>query len=126
MDAFRPPPSIEVRESAHHGLGVHARAPIAEGELIERAPVVLLSPQEAAACPTVGRNCFVWSDTEVALTMGYGSFYNHSYEPNAEYDDVRGPAKLFRALRDIQAGEEITVNYNGDPGDLGPVGFEPS
>ena len=32
--------------------------------------------------------------------------------------------KLFTALRAIEPGEEITVNYNGDPEDGSPVGFE--
>jgi len=30
----------------------------------------------------------------------------------------------FKALRDIQAEEEITVNYNRDPQDGSPVWFE--
>ncbi len=35
-----------------------------------------------------------------------------------------GPqTKVFRALRDIAAGEEITINYNGDQTDLSDVGF---
>ena len=36
----------------------------------------------------------------------------------------RGPAtKEFTALRDIEPGEEIVVNYNGEPADDSPVGF---
>jgi hypothetical protein len=27
-------------------------------------------------------------------------------------------------LRDIDPGEEITVNYNGEPEDAAPVGFQ--
>ena len=30
----------------------------------------------------------------------------------------------FTALRPIEAGEEITVNYNGSPDDPAPVGFK--
>jgi SET domain-containing protein len=29
----------------------------------------------------------------------------------------------YKALRDIEAGEEITVNYNGDPDSREPVEF---
>ena len=32
--------------------------------------------------------------------------------------------KVYTALRDIAPGEEITVNYNGDPSDRSPVGFD--
>ena len=60
----------------------------------------------------------------MALALGYGSLYNHSYQPNARYDDESGQTKVFTAIRDIEAGEEITVNYNGEPEDESPVGFE--
>ena len=60
----------------------------------------------------------------LALALGYGSLYNHSYRPNARYDDVGQRTKLFTALRAIEPGEEITINYNGDPEDGSPVGFE--
>ena len=30
----------------------------------------------------------------------------------------------YRAIRNIAADEEVTVNYNGKPGGKGPVGFE--
>ena len=49
--------------------------------------------------------------------------YNHSYDPNARYDDHGRLTKAFTAIRDIAPGEEITVNYNGEPGDGSDVGF---
>ena len=56
--------------------------------------------------------------------MGYGSLYNHSYRPNARCDDESGQTKVFRALREIAPGEEIVVNYNGEPEDETPVWFK--
>ncbi len=57
--------------------------------------------------------------------MGYGSLYNHSYTPNAVYQ-VNDQEMIiqFNALRNIQVGEEITINYNRNPGDRSPVWFE--
>ena len=60
----------------------------------------------------------------MALALGYGSLYNHSYKPNARYDDVGPQTKEFTALRDIQPGEEITVNYNAEPKSRSAVWFE--
>ena len=60
----------------------------------------------------------------VAVALGYGSLYNHSYQPNARYDDESGQTKVFTAIRDIAPGEEIMVNYNGEPEDETPVGFK--
>ena len=119
-----PPDGIEVRRTATRGRGVFARREIAEGDVIEQAPVIVVPADQAAACPVLGTNCFVWGDGTVALALGYGSLYNHSYTPNASYDDRPGRLKVYRALRDIAAGEEITINYNGEPDDDGPVGFE--
>lgn len=51
-----------------------------------------------------------------AIVLWYGSLYNHSYEPNAWYEkDFVNNQVHFVALHDIHHGEEITVNYNGDP-----------
>src|SRR3954454_24565579 len=68
--------------------------------------------------------CFAWGPGTVALALGYGSLYNHSYRPNARYDDVGPRTKTFTALRDIARGEEVTVNYNGKPGGRARVWFD--
>jgi SET domain-containing protein len=98
---------------------VFARRPIRKGEVIERTPVLVL-PAGAA----LNEYCFEWGEGAWALALGYGSLYNHSYSPNARYDDVNSKTKVFTALRDIEPGEEITINYNADPADRSPVGFE--
>ena len=54
----------------------------------------------------------------MALALGHGSLYNHSFRPNARYDDVGPQTKEFTAMRDIAPGQEITVNYNGEPTSL--------
>jgi len=48
---------------------------------------------------------------------------NHSCDPNCDtYEEDR--RIYIRAIRDIQPGEEITINYNGDPDDGSPMEFE--
>jgi SET domain-containing protein len=124
---LRPSDAIEVRRVRGKGRGVFARRPIREGEIIERAPVLVLDVgdlDEATAIAGLWTHCFLWGRGKVALALGYGSLYNHSYDPNARYDDVGRQTKVFSALRDIAPGEEITVNYNGSPNDPAPVGFE--
>lgn len=118
---------IEVRRIKDKGRGVFARRLIRRGEVIERAPVLVLPVgelEEEADWISLWGYCFMWGEGKVALALGYGSLYNHSYRPNARYDDVGQQTKVFSALRDITAGEEITVNYNGDPTDKTPVGFK--
>jgi len=119
--------AVMVRNIKGKGRGVFARRPIEKGEIIERVPVIVLPVEQVGDDP--GRHdlaayVFEWGRRTVALALGYGSLYNHSYEPNARYENLGVRTKLFVALREIAAGEEITVNYNGDPGDRSSVWFE--
>ncbi|HNE48113.1 MAG TPA: SET domain-containing protein-lysine N-methyltransferase, partial [Saprospiraceae bacterium] len=60
-----------------------------------------------------------------AIALGYGSLYNHSYNPNARYEvDFDEEVIRFYTLSTIKAGGEITVNYNGDWQDQNPVWFD--
>ena len=118
---------IVVKRVKGKGRGVFARRPIREGEEIERVPVLVLPIDEVKRVKEwtgLASYCFLWGNGTVALALGYGSLYNHSYRPNARYQDVAEKTKVYLAVRDIAEGEEITINYNGDPFDLEPVGFD--
>jgi hypothetical protein len=110
------------------GRGVFATAPIAVGEVFERAPVIV-SP--ASEWPNLEKSiifeyCFGWGPKleHTAIGLGFAALYNHSYTPNATY--VRQLDDLlihFIALRDIAVDEEIRVNYNNDPTSRAPLWF---
>jgi uncharacterized protein len=122
---------IRIGESPDKGRGVFATRKIASGETIEEAPVVVVPREQVANldATSLGDYYFLWGDDEKdgALLLGWCSLCNHSYEPNARFE-LR-PARQtieFIALRDIAGGEEITTNYNGDPGSREPVWFLPN
>ena len=124
--ALRHSDAIEVKLVKGKGRGVFARRVIQKGELIERVPVLVLpiaEIQNADDWTHLASYCFNWGKGTVALALGYGSMYNHSFRPNAKYEDVGRQTKEFIALRQIDLGEEITINYNADPQDKTPVGF---
>ena len=83
-------------------------------------------PVPAAEIPSgrLADYAFSWSRGTLAIVLGFGSLYNHSYQPNARSEDRGRMQKHIIAERDIDAGEEITMNYNGDPEDLSDVGFD--
>ena len=119
--------AIEVKRVVGKGRGVFARRAIRDGEEIERVPVIVLPGGTIDEGPEGSRlpdYVFTWGKKTLALALGYGSLYNHSYRPNARYDDLGDRTKVFTAIRDIAPGEEITVNYNGDPDDRTPLHFE--
>jgi uncharacterized protein len=137
MDLYAPPTRIEVRRDTSKGRGargVYATATIEPGEIIERVPVILIpkaqvfgdSPQAKNAA-RISWYVFAWkvptNREYVALALGYGSLYNHSFEPNARYECFAPDGIEFRCIRSIAAGDEILVNYNGEPEDKTPVDF---
>jgi SET domain-containing protein len=101
---------------------------IPAGSLIEECPVIEIPEEELVALmpTTLGDYFFQWGPERLqgALALGYGSLYNHSYDPSAGYvRKLESRTIQFLALRDIEVGEEITVNYNGSPEDRSPVWF---
>ncbi len=120
---------VTVGAAMGKGRGVFARERIRTGEIFERAPVIVSPGSEWVNLEkTVFYHyCFGWGPQleHAAVALGYGSLYSHSYQPNAVY--IRRLDDLlidFQALRDIEPGEEITVNYNNDPTNQEPVWFE--
>lgn len=113
------------------GRGIFTAAGIAKGELIEICPVLEVPPEDYGHLKaTVLRNYyFMWDEAvrpQAVICLGYGSLYNHSYEPNATYQkDLAAKTIAFVALRAIQPNEEITVNYNyGNPEDKSRLWIE--
>lgn len=107
---------IEVRRAGKKGRGVFAREKIGRGDVIERVPMIVLEAREiiSGKLPptTLDDYIFVWKRGKIAFACGYGSLYNHNFQPNAEYYPAGPRTQVFAALRDIKPGEEITINYN--------------
>ncbi len=100
--------------------GLIASRDIKKNEVLERCPIVLIDHRVDTAFDNtiLNRYCFEWTKSHSALLLGYGSLYNHSYTPNVRYHFAYTTKEIFfRALRPIKAGEELFVNYNGDPVD---------
>jgi len=112
-----------------YGRGIFATRNISKGELIHVAPVIISPSNEYK---NLKKTIFVeyvfwWGENleECALALGYGSLFNHSYTPNALYKlNLNQKTIDFYAHTDIKEGEEIMINYNGDPGNDKPVWFD--
>ncbi|MFA4835435.1 MAG: SET domain-containing protein [Dehalococcoidia bacterium] len=103
------------------GRGVFTKRRFAKGEVIELAHVIVLTedPWELLNQTTMGDYYFSWGESACAIALGFGSLYNHSDEPNSETVRYIDSATIeFVAIRDIEAGEEITHKYQC------PVWFE--
>lgn len=118
---------IEVKKSKY-GRGIFATRDIHKGERIHEAPVIVSPSKEYKYLKkTIMMEYVFWweKDDECALALGYGSLFNHSYTPNAQYELNFAERTIdFYALTDINAGEEIFINYNGEPDADDPLWFE--
>lgn len=118
---------VYYRDVEGKGRGVFARRPIPKGAVVEQVPLMLVPISyivDGLDNPRLNRIFFLHDDENLAVCLGYGELYNHSYTPNARYDDGPELTKIFTALRDIAQDEEITINYNWDPEDRTSVGFD--
>ena len=112
---------ITVKRVPGKGRGVFAVRDIARDAQIERVPVIVIPTQDVYSDEGDGKlseYVFEWGANTVALALGYGSLYNHSSNANARYEDDGQQTKVYIAVRRIKAGEEITINYNGEPNQL--------
>jgi SET domain-containing protein len=118
---------VEVKWIPGKGRGVFATEFIKKGTLIERVPVLVVPAKEILfdeIDTTLSHYVFEWGRDTVAVALGYGSLYNHSYKPNARYDDMGRQTKSYFAVRNIEPGEEVTINYNGKVDAADPVWFD--
>ena len=98
------------------GRGVYARRDIKKGEIIETSPIIE-APQHDMS--NLKESIFVTyffyfgkNKQRLAIALGFGSIYNHSYKPNITYT-IKPKEKLieFIAQEDINKDTELTFNY---------------
>ncbi len=120
---------LVIKETETKGRGVFAGKDFAEGDIVEICPVIILPSGDVAALKDTElyNYDFIWDFEKESgcIVLGYGSLYNHSITPNALYDrDFSLKEMKFFCIKPIKCGEEIFVNYNGDPNDQSLVWFE--
>jgi SET domain-containing protein len=119
-----------VKQSASRGRGVFAARQFLAGELIEVCPVIALSSDDAARLDATHlyNYYFGWGadNKGAAIALGFGSLYNHSYDPNAAYQKNQTDSTIsIIAVKPIAPDEEILIKYNfGNAEDSGPLWFE--
>lgn len=112
------------QSSVAKGLGVFADEDIKKGEIIEKAPLLLMSMKEFEHIikTKLYYYFFEYTNKHFAIALGYGSLYNHSYTPNARYlYNYKNKHFKIIAISNIKKGEEILFNYNYYPDDQTPL-----
>lgn len=121
------PIGLAVQESPGRGRGVFAMRAFCRGEVLERAPVIVVL--RADLRPLRGSLLddywFWWDEEHSACPLGWAALYNHRCPANVTFRlDHAARTIVFEAAADIGVGDEVTINYHGDPTDGQPVWFE--
>ena len=119
---------VEVRKSSRHGYGVFTDVAITNGSVIEECVVPTqviehgienLDGKEFATNSNVLNKYRFLGPTDhlgqpyyYVTPAGYAMVYNHSEKPNVWYiHNQERRIVIFRALRDIEPGEELLTDY---------------
>src|SRR5512139_2877223 len=107
-------PRIEIRRSAINGDGIFASRPIREGETVVIVGGMVMTEAEFESFQAahslynliqIDKQLYLVEDPKT--TQSLEGFVNHSCDSNAWMDDE----VTLAARRDIEAGEEVTVDY---------------
>ena len=115
---------IEVKTSpvsdGEFNRGVFATEDIPKGTMFHQAPVIAYPNEqhEHIEKTLLADYAFEYGINHTAVLLGYGMLFNHSYHANADYEiNFDNHSFDFFAHKDIKAGEEIVINYNGEVDD---------
>jgi SET domain-containing protein len=111
------------------GRGVFTSEAIKANTVIEIAPVIVMSREDRFFLDKTLLHDYIfeWGNQkdQCCMALGYVPLYNHSYEANCDYEmDFDNKMISIKTIREISAGEELMINYNGTWNDKNPVWFE--
>jgi SET domain-containing protein len=110
---------IKVKQAGHKGRGIFATEDIRKGKLIEKCPIIVISKKEWKYLEKTILKHYVFSwnkKGDVALALGTGSLYNHSFNPNIDvYRDPKNKTFSYYAIKRIKKGKELLIDYGYAP-----------
>jgi SET domain-containing protein len=121
---------IYIDRTQNKGRGVFCSVPLKADSVIEIAPVIVMSDDDRKLLDQTLLHDYIFEWTPegakmCCMALGYIPIYNHSHESNCEYVmNYEEETIRILTMRDIAAGEELTINYNGDWDDKSPVWFD--
>lgn len=120
---------LSVEQTPGKGRGVYTSEAIDADMIIEISPVIVMSKEDRVHLDKTLLHDYIfeWGPDKSVCCMALGliPIYNHSYESNCEYYmDFDEEMMIIKTVRPIHAGEEITINYNGDWNDEKKVWFD--
>ena len=122
-------PFLIIKKTLGKGRGVFTKRKIAADTVIELAPVIVMNNADRLLLDKTLLHDYIFEwgvdKDKCCMALGYVPLYNHSYASNCEYFmDFEEDNIQVKTVREIKAGEELTINYNGDWNDEKKVWFD--
>ena len=123
-------PGLYYTKVDNKGRGVFCLNDIHKGDTIEICPVIILKHEDFKnILNTILHDYyFLWGKDQksCAIALGYGSLYNHSTKPNAQFSfDYINKTIDFICIRNILPGSEIQIDYHEGVKGKTVLWFEP-
>ena len=116
-------------ESPEKGRGMFTNELILTDTIIEIAPVIVMSAADRVLLDKTLLHDYIFEwgtdKTQCCMALGFVPIYNHSYNSNCEYFmDYSTETIMLKTVKNIEAGEEVFINYNGDFNDKAALWFD--
>ncbi len=121
---------LYIGATEHKGRGVFTDHKIPADTVVETAPVIVMSHEDRVILDKTLLHDYIfeWQPDGAnmcCMAMGWVPLYNHSYSSNCEYFmNYEEETMYIQTVRDIAAGEELTINYSGDWNEQTKVWFD--
>lgn len=122
-------PCLFIAPAADMGRGVYTSEDLEANILIEIAPVIVMPAGDRILIDQTLLHDYIfeWGHdrSQCCMALGYVPVYNHSYKSNCEYEmDFEEEVIRVRTVREIKAGDQLFINYNGDWDDETELWFD--
>ena len=119
---------VFLKQITGKGRGVMAAIDLTAHTLIETAPVIVMEAKDMLLLDQTLLHDYIFewgeSKTQCCMALGLVPMYNHSNESNCEYFmNYEDETIDVKTMQDVKAGEELTINYNGNWNDQSDVWF---
>jgi SET domain-containing protein len=122
-------PNLFIAPTESKGLGVFTSETIVANTTIEVAPVIVMSKEDRVNLDKTLLHDYIfeWGEdkSKCCMALGYVPIYNHDCPSNCEYEmDYENRLIQIKTVRDIEPGEELCINYNGNFNDDSALWFQ--
>jgi uncharacterized protein len=121
--------SLFIKTTSIKGRGVFTKRKIDAGTVIEESPVIVMSAEDRKLLDKTLLHDYIFewgtNKDKCCMALGFIPLYNHSYSSNCEYFmDFEEESIQVKTVREINSGDELTINYNGNWNDEKKIWFE--